>query len=407
MMPSLFTPQQRVIIICFTALVCEGYDLIVYGSAAPALLAFREWSLTPQQIGAIGSYTLLGMFVGALSAGALMDRLGCRRLLIGLVAWFSLAMAVVAAAPSPELFGFGRFLAGLGLGGAVPTAIALTVRWAPEGRRNLHTALMLCGFPIGGVIAAGTAISILPDHGFRVLFAIGTTGLVTVVPLALWLLPETARQSTATPRTTSLGNFADPRSMTALALLSAANFCGVLLAYGLYTWLPELMRAAGYPIGPALAFLLALNLGAVAGGILGSSISDRIGGRWVTGTAFTIAALGVWAMGMDLPAVVLYMLIVVVGASTIGTQIILFGFVATHFEENMRPLALGTTMGLGRLGGAVGPLIGGYLVANHLSLFWDFSVFAAVAAAGALCAFLVPAIPASRTPPLCAGVAVT
>jgi maleate isomerase len=145
-------------------------------------------------------------------------------------------------------------------------SIALTVEWAPQRRRNFYNALMLSGFPVGGILAAGAAIALLHDHGFRTLFAFGGLPLVTVVPVAALLLPESpsfeaaraerrARARARQPRASVLDVFRG-RNAVAAGLFALANFCGFLLVYGLNTWLPQLMRSAGYELGSALAFLL-------------------------------------------------------------------------------------------------------------------------------------------------------
>ena len=143
----------------------DGYDLIVYGSVVPSLLAEPGWNLGPAQAGAIGSYALIGMLVGALGAGAVTDVIGRRRIMLIGITWFSLMMILCAFAPTPGVFGLLRFLAGLGLGEVMPSAIALTVEFAPRDRRQLYNALMFVGYSVGGVLAAVLALALVADHG--------------------------------------------------------------------------------------------------------------------------------------------------------------------------------------------------------------------------------------------------
>src|SRR5687768_6173266 len=140
--------------LCFATIVFDGYDLIVYGSTIPALLEYEPWGLTPQRVGNIGSLALTGMLVGALCIGAITDRVGRRRVLLGCLTFFSLAMGGCALAPSAEVFAACRFLAGLGIGGVMPTAVALTVEWAPPGQHHRYNAVMFSGYSVGGVLAA-------------------------------------------------------------------------------------------------------------------------------------------------------------------------------------------------------------------------------------------------------------
>ena len=376
-----------VVLLGFAAIVFDGYDLIVYGSSVPALLAQPGWDLSPAEVGAIGSYALLGMLVGAIASGWLTDRFGRRRVFVGCLAWFSVMMLGAALAPGPELLGVFRFLAGLGFGGIAPTAIALVVEVAPVARRNLLNAVMLAGFPVGGVLAAILAVGLLEPYGFRLLFGLGVLPLVTLVPLALWLLPESPQFTRARTRTAGVlrGGVA-----TSALLFAVANFCGFLLVFGLNTWLPQLMRLAGYNLGSALGFLLALNVGGVLGGLAGSGLSDRFGARWVATVLFVVAAGSLALLAVPLPTVLVYLVVTLAGAASVGNQIVVYGYVATHYPAAVRATALGFTSGIGRLGAAAGPLLGGLLVAAGFGLGMNVSVFAAVAVLGAFAAALVP-----------------
>lgn len=370
---------RLVVALGFAAIVFDGYDLIVFGSVVPALLQQPGWDLSAAEVGAIGSYALIGMLIGAISSGALTDLLGRRRLFIWCLAWFSLMMAGVALAPNPELLGLFRFLAGLGFGGIAPTAIALVVESAPAARRNLLNAVMLVGFPVGGVLAALLAVVLLEPYGFRVLFGIGVLPLVTLVPLAMWLLPESPRFKRGARLRVRL-------RPGPLILFAAANFVGFLLVFGLNTWLPQLMRLAGYDIGPALGFLLALNVGAVVGGLAGSALADRWGPRWVATSLFVVAAAALVLVALPMPVAAVYVVVALAGAATVGNQIVVYGYVATHYETHQRATALGVTSGIGRLGAASGPLLGGLLVTGGLPL--NVTVFASIALLGAVAAGL-------------------
>ena len=170
--PSPASPSVRprksaalVIFLCFLAIVFDGYDLVVYGAIVPKLLAYQPWGLTPVQTGAIGSYALAGMFIGAILIGYLTDVVGRRKIMMVSIASFSVLMLLTAWAPTPELFGLFRFLAGLGLGGVIPTAIALTVEFSKLNRRNFNNALMFSGYAVGGILAAARLASANQSSG--------------------------------------------------------------------------------------------------------------------------------------------------------------------------------------------------------------------------------------------------
>ena len=387
--------QLWVLGLCFATIVFDGYDLIVYGSVVPELLEHRAWDLSPQQVGAIGSLALVGMLLGALAVGALTDLIGRRKVLLGCLVWFSVAMALCAIAPTPAAFAAFRLLAGLGLGGVMPTTVALTIEWAPPGKQQIFNALMFSGYSVGGVLAALLAIWLLPEHSFRTLFAFGALPLVTVVPLAYRFLPE-SRHFRRGQRSGGQGPAVGPaalftrRYVAATLLFPLAAFFALLTVYGLNTWLPEIMRKAGYPLTSGLSFLVVLNAGAVTGAVLGSFLADKVGPRAVTAAGFLVAAGSVIAMSRGLPLGLLYLVVAAAGCGSVGTQILLNGYVASYYDSAQRATALGWTLGVGRLGAILGPTMGGFLLASDLGVDWNFYIFAAAAVLGATALLLVP-----------------
>lgn len=398
--------RHLVLGLCFATIVFDGYDLIVYGSAVPALLEYEPWGLTPQRVGTIGSIALAGMLVGALGVGTLTDLVGRRKALLACLIWFSVAMGLCALAPNTELFAACRFLAGLGLGGVMPTTVALTVEWAPADRSHLYNAVMFSGYSVGGILAALLALWFLPDYGFRFLFALGLLPLVTIVPLAFRYLPESrqfhaprpgapagARRTKAVP--TALFT---PEHRVASVLFPLGSFCGLLLVYGLNTWLPKIMQQAGYPLTSSLAFLVMLNVGAVIGALSGSTLADRFGPRLVTASGFGVAAAAVLLMSRGLPAGTLYFVVAGAGLGSVGTQILLNGYVASYYGAEHRASALGWTLGVGRLGAILGPTVGGWILSSSLGVDWNFYTFALTALAGAAFVASVPKLAAPATP---------
>jgi AAHS family benzoate transporter-like MFS transporter len=156
------------------------------------------------------------------------------------------------------------------------------------------------------------------------------------------------------------------------------------------------MRAAGYSLSSALAFQVLLNVGAVIGGLSGAALADRWGSRWVATGFFGIAATAIYLMSQTPPSGVMWLVTMAAGAGSIGTQMVLFGYVATHYPEAVRATAVGVTSGVGRLGAVCGPTLGGWLLSNGASFSEAFAAFAAVAGAGALASLAVPARPRSR-----------
>ncbi|MBK0866766.1 aromatic acid/H+ symport family MFS transporter [Saccharopolyspora sp. HNM0986] len=403
-------PQRRggvVAAICFVTIVCDGYDLIVYGTVVPSLLRYEPWGLDATAVGAIASYSLIGMLLGALLVGVTTDLLGRRKLMLASVTWFSLSMGACAVAPTPELFGLFRFLGGIGLGGVIPTAIALTVEFAPPRRRNLVNALMNSGYSVGAVLAAVLGLVLVAGHGFRPLLAIGALPLVLVVPVAWRWLPESVDFLAARGRRAEAERVAaqygiavpEPAAATAagrerfrillrrpyprlVAAFAAASFLGQVVVYGLNTWLPEIMRSAGYPLGSSLQFLVALSVGAVAGALVLSTVADRLGARIVVIAAFGVAVLALLILSTNPPTVVLYLAVALAGVGSNGAQIVLNGYIAQRFPAGVRAGALGGILSVGRVGAILGPMLGAFAITAGFGLRGDFYLFVLPAALG-------------------------
>jgi AAHS family benzoate transporter-like MFS transporter len=148
------------------------------------------------------------------------------------------------------------------------------------------------------------------------------------------------------------------------------------MVYALGSWLPKLMTNAGYSLGSSLSFLLALNFGGMAGAIIGGWLGDRFSLPKVVLCFFVLGTVSIALLGFKSPMPVLYSLIVVAGATTIGTQILLYANTAQFYPQTMRSTGIGWASGMGRTGAIVGPLLGGSLMAAALPLQMNFLVFA-------------------------------
>jgi len=163
-----------------------------------------------------------------------------------------------------------------------------------------------------------------------------------------------------------------------------AFFCCLLMVYALSSWLPKLMANAGYSLGSSLSFLLALNFGGMAGAILGGWLGDRFNLTKVKVGFFIAAAVSISLLGFKSPTLMLYLLIFVAGATTIGTQILLYAGTAQLYGLSIRSTGLGWASGIGRNGAIVGPLLGGALMGIELPLQLNFMAFAIPGAIAAL-----------------------
>ncbi|EPL10494.1 aromatic acid/H+ symport family MFS transporter [Pseudomonas sp. CF161] len=402
----------RVLFWCALIIIFDGYDLVIYGVVLPVLM--KEWGLSPLQAGALGSYALFGMMFGALFFGSLSDRIGRKKVIAICVILFSGFTVLNGFASTPTQFGICRFIAGLGIGGVMPNVVALMSEYAPKKIRSTLVAIMFSGYSVGGMLSAGLGIVLLPNFGWQSVFYVAVIPLL-LLPLILKFLPESvgfmlrqgredeARQvlqriepsfvpqagdefSKAALKAAGapvVQLFRDGRALSTL-MLWVAFFCCLLMVYALNSWLPKLMASAGYGLGSSLMFLLVLNFGAIFGAVGGGWIGDRLNLQKVLVAFFVLAALSISLLGFKSPTGLLYGLIAIAGATTIGTQILAYACVAQFYPMAIRSTGLGWASGVGRSGAIVGPILGGALVAIELPLHYNFMAFAIPGAVAAL-----------------------
>lgn len=376
------------VLVCWLLVVFDGYDLIVYGTVQSSLINSTGWGLTKATAGTIGSLAFLGMMIGAIFAGRMADMLGRRKTILACAVAFSVFSVACAVAPNAFAFGALRLLAGVGLGGLVPSANALVAELVPEKWRAAIATLMMSGVPIGGTLAALVGIPLIPRFGWPVMFLIAGLALLVVVPLALKFLPRTAAPTSSTERA-GFGALLKAPYLGASILFAVATLATLFAWYGLGTWLPNLMQLAGYNLGSALTFAIALNMGAVAGSIITAWAGGRFGPVRTGIVAAAVAAIALAVIITAPPVPVVYAMLVLAGVGTHGTQCLIIAAVATRYPTHLRGTALGWALGVGRIGAVAAPQVGGLLLVAGLGVNSNFLAFASAAAVAAVLLWVI------------------
>lgn len=408
-------PRIGIFVICWLGLLADGYDLYVYGATLPGFIGQEPWNVTPATAGAVGSLALFGMLLGSLVAGTLTDRLGRRRLMIGSLTLFSLAMLACAFAPNFAVFAALRFLACAGVGGLLPTAVAMTNEFADPRRKSIVLGLVLTGPAIGTLLAATAALNLVESAGVRPVYAIGAASLL-LIPFAVRLLPESPaylravgrheeaaaiaqRYGMASPAEAGSvapasrgsvgalfrgGNLGPTAGMWVMCLLS------LLSMFGLTTWLPQIMSQSGFATGSAISFLLTYSVGALIGTVVAAVIVQRTAPKVMVVAGFCSAAVALLIASQASSPAVLTAAILVAGFGGMGTQNMINDHIAQYYPASVRATGLGWALSMGRVGAILGPTYGAWAITVGGGLEFAAIAFAVPALLGAVTAFLLP-----------------
>jgi AAHS family benzoate transporter-like MFS transporter len=389
---------------CLFVVMMEGYDLVIYGSIVSHLI--EEWQLTTVTAGFIGSAALVGMMVGSFCLGILADKVGRKKVTILCLSLFSVFTGLSGFINSSWLFAGCRFLAGLGIGGAMPNAIGLLSDYVPEKSRNTMVAIATTGMQIGGILAPVISIIAVPALGWRFCMYIGFVALIAV-PVMIKMLPDSLDHLYAKGKQKEIKNILekiapDTKSNQIVIALDSQKdgkspvielfrksraintvmfwivfFMGLLMIYGLNTWLPKLMESAGYSLGSSLTFLIVLNSVGLVGTVILGRVADRMkDARPLLILLYIVGAIAMVLLSIKCNLVTAYLLIGICGICTFGSQNIGIAYVAHYYPGKIRTTGLGVCNTVGRIGGILGPSLGGVLLSAQLPMFFNCLAFA-------------------------------
>ena len=391
----------KVVAWCLLIILFDGYDLAINGVVLPLLM--EDWGLTAMQAGMLASTALAGMMFGAMLFGSLADKIGRKKVIMICIVLFSGLTFAGGFATNPTEFGILRFLAGLGIGGVMPNLVALTSEYAPQKMRSTLVTTMFSGYAVGGVMAALLGSWFTPDFGWQIMFFIAGIPLF-LLPIIWKFLPESLtfivqknRQNEARQivrrlapsvqvqdiTTFELNKVDVPESASLLSLFRrgravntllfwTAFFSCLLTMYALSSWLPKLMMAAGYSMDNSLMFMLVMNVGAVIGIVGGGILADRFHLKPVLMFLGIMGAIVMSLMGFQSNQFLLYILVFLAGAASIGSQMLLYSYVAQYYPLAVRSTGIGWSSAIGRMGAIVGPILIGGLLGMNLPAHINF-----------------------------------
>jgi AAHS family 4-hydroxybenzoate transporter-like MFS transporter len=420
--------QVRVMALCAAVVFLDGFDTQVIGNLVPAIIG--EWKVSRPAMAPAGVAGLVGLMIGALALGPLADMIGRRAVIIGSTLAFG-AMTVLTGlmADSVTSLVVLRFLTGLGLGGAMPNAIAMTAEYAPKRRQATMVMVMFCGFPLGASFAGFISAYLIPAFGWRSVLYLGGVLPIALVPLLLAQLPESirhlvlrgdqaARIGTILARINPALAFAAGTRFTIgeqhgggvpvghlfregraapTVLLWIVFFMSLLNIFLINFWLPTLTHDAGIALALANMATGLFQAGGVVSTLLGGRAVDAYGAYRVLSPAYVLAGLSIGALGFVVASPVLLVIAATLaGFCLIGGQTGVNALASTFYPTFIRSTGVGWALGIGRIGSIAGPAVGGILIA----LKWPTTAIFLIGGTAALCAaialFAMGRTPAAR-----------
>lgn len=407
--------QLLVALLCALAVFMDGFDTQMMGYVLPAIA--KSLGVAPAAVTPVVVSGLVGLMLGALIFGIVADRVGRKTVIIFCLLLFGVGMLLTPLAGTVRGLAQWRFLTGLGLGGAMPLAIALTAEYSPQKSRATVVMTMFFGFSLGAAVAGFATAALVQRWGWQAVFYAGGALPILYAPVLAAALPESIRvlalRGTEGARLARLVSRLDPeagvsaatrftlreekaegvpvrhlfreRRAASTVLLWVMFFMNLLCLFFLATWLPTVIARSGLALGFAAIATAMMQIGGCIGTLCFGPLIDRLGAFLVLGCVYVGAALFIALIGLS-GAWQLAIVLTAFGAGfcVVGGQNAMNAVASTLYPTYIRSTGVGWALGIGRIGTMVGSALGGLLLALKLpnpTMFAIAAVPALVAAA--------------------------
>lgn len=374
-------------------------------------LLAKEWGLTPEQVGWIGSVGLIGMALGAVLAGTIADRFGRKNVFAATVILYSVATGLCAVAWSYESLLVFRFLVGFGLGGELPVAATLMSEYAPSHLRGRFIVLLESFWGLGWLVAALISYLLIPKFGWHIAFIIGALPALYVFLIRLHM-PESIRYLISKGRVEEARNiiltlekklgvaskpfdkeFVDeatpifklnvltlwkPSFRVRTLMLWLAWFGIVFSYYGIFMWLPSIVFSQGFEVVKTFEYVLIMTLAQLPGYFAAAWLVDIIGRRYTLSSFLLMSGVCAYFFGNAGTASELLMWGAAMSFFNLGAWGVIYTYTPELYPTAIRALGSGWAAGFGRIGGMIAPMLVGVLLVHGAAMNLIFAMFASV-----------------------------
>ncbi|MHA4259830.1 MFS transporter [Bacillus cereus] len=354
------------------------FDAMDVGMLSFVMVALqKDWGLSTQEMGWIGSINSIGMAVGALIFGILSDKIGRKSVFIITLLLFSIGSGLTALTTTLAMFLVLRFLIGMGLGGELPVASTL-VSESVEAHERGKIVVLLESFWAGGwLIAALISYFVIPKYGWGVAMVLSAVPALYALYLR-WNLPDSPRFQKVEKRPSVIENIKSVWSgeyRKATIMLWILWFCVVFSYYGMFLWLPSVMVLKGFSLIKSFQYVLIMTLAQLPGYFTAAWFIERLGRKFVLVTYLIGTACSAYLFGVADSLTVLIVAGMLLSFFNLGAWGALYAYTPEQYPTVIRGTGAGMAAAFGRIGGILGPLLVGYLVASEASLSLIFTIF--------------------------------
>ncbi|ANC22380.1 major facilitator transporter [Bacillus cereus] len=354
------------------------FDAMDVGMLSFVMVALqKDWGLSTQEMGWIGSINSIGMAVGALIFGILSDKIGRKSVFIITLLLFSIGSGLTALTTTLAMFLVLRFLIGMGLGGELPVASTL-VSESVEAHERGKIVVLLESFWAGGwLIAALISYFVIPKYGWEVAMVLSAIPALYALYLR-WNLPDSPRFQKVEKRPSVIENIKSVWSgeyRKATIMLWILWFCVVFSYYGMFLWLPSVMVLKGFSLIKSFQYVLIMTLAQLPGYFTAAWFIERLGRKFVLVTYLIGTACSAYLFGVADSLTVLIVAGMLLSFFNLGAWGALYAYTPEQYPTVIRGTGAGMAAAFGRIGGILGPLLVGYLVASDASLSLIFTIF--------------------------------
>lgn len=336
-----------------------------------------EWHLNSVQMGWIGSVSSLGMAIGAIVFGIMADRIGRKKVLLITLLLFSIGSLASAFATGLTVFLILRLLIGAGLGGELPVASTLVSESVAPELRGRSVVLLESFWAAGWLVAALISYFVMPVWGWRIALVI--TGACALYGLYLREGIEESPQFTGNNKKvgfmTGLKSIWQKEHIRATVMLWTVWFMVVFSYYGMFLWLPSVMVMKGFSMIDSFGYVLVMTIAQLPGYFTAAWLIEKWGRKKVLATFLLGTAIFAFGFGMATSTALLIICGILLSFFNLGAWGALYAYSPEQYPTAVRSSGSGLAAGVGRIGGIVGPLFVGALLARGASFGFIFGIF--------------------------------